>query len=198
VHSNHDEYRVSFSLIASWILLVSVGMAGLYDYETKPGAAAEPPDRWPSDSGLVRATARHTLVMVVHPRCSCSRASLSVLERLASDLKGRVTTHLVFVRPAGTPEGFERSDLWTRALALGARVTVDPSGIEARRFGAQTSGHVALFSPTGRRLFFGGLTSSRGHEGSSIGHDRILAAVLDGNENRQQAAVFGCPTGNGG
>ena len=56
----------------------------------------------------------------------------------------------------------------------------DISGDEARRFGAATSGEALLYSPSGKLLFHGGITPSRGHEGGSVGRDALVRCVLDG------------------
>ena len=57
------------------------------------------------------------------------------------------------------------------------RVVNDVEGVEARRFGAQTSGTTSLYSPDGRLLFSGGITSSRGHEGDNAGEDALTQAI---------------------
>ena len=79
----------------------------------------------------------------------------------------------------------------------GLSVIEDDGGEEARRFGVAASGHVLVFSPDGRRLFSGGITPSRGHEGDSDGKAMILAAV-NGNDEGTSAAVYGCSLFQGG
>ena len=70
----------------------------------------------------------------------------------------------------------------------------DPAGREANRFGARTSGLVALYGHDGRLLFRGGITVSRGHEGDNEGR-RALLDLIQGNRSScpRQTPVFGCP-----
>jgi hypothetical protein len=104
-----------------------------------------------------------------------------------------VRTQVLFVRPDGTREEWERSDLWITANAIAnVDVIADPDGREAERFGARTSGQAYLFAPGGELLFAGGITASRGHEGPSLGRDRIVALVEQGAADGEASDVFGC------
>jgi hypothetical protein len=48
----------------------------LWDFTATPGPLGAPPADWPGDTRLVRSSNGDTLVMIVHPHCSCSCASL--------------------------------------------------------------------------------------------------------------------------
>ncbi len=101
---------------------------------------------------------------------------------------------VVFFRPKSASPGWEQTRLWHEAAAIpGVCVGVDPGGVEARRFGAATSGHVFLYDVAGRLRFCGGITPSRGHEGDNPGRDAILARLLGGEAGTEPALVFGCP-----
>ena len=50
--------------------------------------------------------------MLTHPHCPCSRASIGELARLMAQAQGRVTAYVLFIKPAGSPEDWENSDLW--------------------------------------------------------------------------------------
>jgi hypothetical protein len=76
------------------------------------------------------------------------------------------------------------------------KVVFDPDGVEARRFGAETSGHTQLFGTSGRLLFSGGITASRGHAGSNTGESAIIALVNNQTPARTQTLVFGCSLAN--
>src|SRR5439155_10970718 len=65
-----------------WMLLVCGGLGVLVSFENSPGAAESPAMRWPADSRIERVENRATLVMLAHPRCPCTRASLRELELL--------------------------------------------------------------------------------------------------------------------
>jgi hypothetical protein len=74
----------------------------------------------------------------------------------------------------------------------GVSVLSDPDGAEARRFGAQTSGHTLLFDHTGRLLFSGGITQSRGHAGDNAGESAIVSLINTQAADQTKTQVFGC------
>ena len=134
-----------------------------------------------------------TLIMLVHPQCPCSRASLTELSRLAALCPNKANVSVLFLRPAGCPEAFADTDLRRQAEAIpGVAVRTDDNGDAAKRLGAATSGETLLYAPDGRLLFHGGLTGSRGHEGDNAGLSAV-AAWLHGAAAPSQAPVYGCP-----
>lgn len=187
-------------LTAASLGLSAVGLGALAIHSNAPGASVAPPATWPEGSAVQRQPGKPTLVMVVHPQCPCSRASLAELSRLLARRAGSVTAVVLFVRPAEEPEGWEQTDTWKSAKAIpGVTVLVDVGGVEAARFHAVTSGTTLLFGPGGEELFSGGITAARAHEGPSAGQDAI-SAILDAEiDGGVTAPVFGCsltePTG---
>jgi hypothetical protein len=132
--------------------------------------------------------------MIVHPQCSCSRASLAELSSLMTRLQGRVAAHVLLSTPEGFDEAWARGPLWELASIIPeTEVRIDVGSAEADRFGAKTSGQTYLFSPEGELLFAGGITPSRGHQGNSIGRERIIALVTEASIEREVTDVFGCP-----
>src|SRR5271166_3040387 len=101
-----------------WLALVSAGSAVLLDYGLTPGAAGAAPAHWPRDSALTLNRHEAPLVMIVHPHCPCSRASLSELLALMTTAAGQVKAYVLFVRPPGVPRGWERTGLWRQAAAI--------------------------------------------------------------------------------
>ena len=188
-----------------WLLAVGAGLRIIWRYENAPGAAGASPADWPADSAVPRAPDRATLILLAHPRCPCTRASIGELALLMARCRGdgrshgtaprpRLTAYVLFVRPAGFPRGWERTDLWRSAAAIpGVRVLCDNGGTEARRFGAATSGQTLLYDAAGRLLFRGGITGSRGHAGDNAGRSAIVALLTQGTSERTQTFVFGCP-----
>jgi hypothetical protein len=85
-----------------WLGTVGVGLAQVWRFENTAGAQEPPPPLWPADSRIPRPGGLPTLVMLAHPRCACTRASLGELARLMSRLEGRVQATVVFLRPPGT------------------------------------------------------------------------------------------------
>jgi hypothetical protein len=177
-----------------WLCAVGVGLWFLWAYENRPGVAAHPPVQWPAESRLDLAADRPTLLMLVHPRCSCSRASIGELAVLMAQAPMRPQTYVLFLKPGQFPHDWEKSPLWHSAASI-PNVTVvrDDDGLEAARFGAATSGQTMLYDANGRLLFSGGITGSRGHAGDNAGRAAILALLRRETSGRSDSFVFGCP-----
>ncbi len=181
------------ALVGGWLVLVSAGMAMVTHYGTAPGVSARAPSSWPDGSSLVRAADRPTLVMLLHPLCPCSRATIAELERLMTRLHDRVDVDVLFLTPRTSDAEWKHSDLRTAAAAIpGVRVHDDVEGEEIRRFGAFTSGQTLLYAADGRLRFAGGITDGRGHEGGNFGIDAIVEAVAADGAPRANSPVFGC------
>jgi hypothetical protein len=180
-------------LAAGWSTVVAAGAWVAMSYELTPAAQSNPTRRWPDATGFVLDPSRPTLVLFLHPKCPCSRATLAELERLLSPRMNQVAVRIALVRPAGMEEGWERTDLWTKAERIhGAKIVCDPCGVESRRFGARTSGEVMLFTPDGRLVYDGGITGLRGHEGDNPGRAAVASLIDAGGSEFRQAPVFGC------
>jgi hypothetical protein len=191
------------ALCLAWLLLVVGGLAGLWRFESTATAPSAPPAEWPPQSRIVRPPGRPHLLMLAHPRCACTRASLGELARLMARLRGRLSATVVFMRPAGTAAAWVETDTWRTAASIpGVTVVRDDGGVEAARFRAHTSGAVLLYAADGRLSFHGGITLARGHAGDSPGAERIAALVSGGPPGPGGAPVFGCaleaPAGGGG
>jgi hypothetical protein len=185
-----------FLLISTifWLAAVSTGLWILWGYENTPGVSAKPPVSWPTDSRIQRAQDRATLVMLVHPRCPCTRATMGELGALMAHAQGRLTAYVLFLKPAGFSEDWEKTDLWQSAASIpGVNVMIDEDGAEARLFNSSTSGQTILYDSTGRLLFSGGITGSRGHSGDNAGRSAIVSLVNAGAADRAETLVFGCP-----
>jgi hypothetical protein len=177
-----------------WLGGVTAGLAWLAAYDNAPGAPAHAPGRWPLDSRLVRANAGPTLVMLAHPRCTCTRASLGELAELMARAHDRPKAYVVFIKPSGTGAAWDDTDLWQKAERItGVTVIRDDDGRETERFGAETSGTTLLYDAAGRLIFSGGTTGSRGHPGDNLGRASILALLNRETGSRPATSVFGCP-----
>jgi hypothetical protein len=166
-----------------WICVVALGFAPLFSYAARPGPSGQAAVNLPAEAG-----GRARLIMTLHPRCPCSHASLSELDRLVAHLSRPTGIRLIFVGAEGND-----SSLLEQAQAIqGAVVEHDPSGAQAKLLGAQTSGDTFYYDTSGALRFHGGLTSSRGHEGQSPGQDAILALDAERETSTNQAPAFGC------
>jgi hypothetical protein len=180
--------------LLAWCLAIAAGWLKIESYANHPGDLSEPPPAWPSETQLQRTPERLCLLLFAHPRCPCTRASMSELERFLARNPDSLDACVVFTKPAGEAQGWEQTDLWQRAKRLaGATAFVDEGGVETRRFRAHTSGMAMLYDRQGRLMFCGGLTSARGHEGPSAGL-AALQSIVDGVPPAvSRALVFGCP-----
>src|SRR5437867_1902866 len=68
--------------ILLWFVSVGAGLSFLWSYENAAGVAAAAPSRWPNESRIKPAPDRATLVMLTHPQCPCTRASIEELDKL--------------------------------------------------------------------------------------------------------------------
>src|SRR5882724_2829016 len=84
-----------------WAAVVAGGLKLVADYKTTAGAARPAPARWPRESRLEPASGRETLVIFVHPKCACTRASLTELNIIINASAARARTIVVFLRPVG-------------------------------------------------------------------------------------------------
>ena len=179
-------------IAVGWGAAVALGIRGLLNYESAPGTMAEVPQTWPR-SVVELAPDRPTLVMLAHPHCPCTRASVGELAEVMARVQGKATAYVLFSKPAQSGGDWDDTGLRRSAAAIpGVTVLSDPDGTEARRFGAQTSGHTLLFSPDGRLLFSGGITQSRGHAGDNAGASAIVSLLQHQTTERSQTFVFGC------
>lgn len=156
-------------------------------YDATPGPAEVPVAAAP-----IAKPSGWRLTVYVHPRCPCSRATIQQTIALAGECP-HLSVRVVFVRPPNTPAGWERGELWEQAeRLLGATVTCDVDGVEARSVGAETSGAAVLTDPTGQAVFLGGLTSSRGRDGEGAGR-RVVRGWVRGEAAVASSPVYGCP-----
>src|ERR1700742_5212006 len=125
---------------AVWAFMTAAGLRVLLKYENQPGPTNIAPARWPGDSGIVPSQDLPTLVMLSHPHCPCTRASIEELNRLMAHAQGRVIAYVLFLKPAGSSADWEKTDLWRSAARIpGVYVIPHDDGIEARHFHAVTS-----------------------------------------------------------
>jgi hypothetical protein len=177
----------------SWLTLIGIGTHSIWTYSSTPSAPANAQNKWPRTSQIKQDPDLYSLVLFVHPKCPCTRATLEELSILMTQLKGKLISHAIFVKPQSTGADWEKDFLWFKTQQIpGVTVHVDLEGAEAQLFGAKTSGQALLYSKQGDLLSSGGITESRGHAGDNVGVDAILAQVSNPNETIRTAPVFGC------
>jgi hypothetical protein len=176
--------------IALWVLAVGFGQLKLLDYSNTPTVGAAPPATWPESSALVKRPGRLTAVMLAHPQCPCTRASIGELAIAAAQAAGRLDIYVVFLE---SPAFELESDLWRSALAIpNTKVIADADGAEIQRFGVKASGHTLVYDAAGRLAFSGGVVSARGHAGANRGREAIVELALHNRSSVESSPVFGC------
>lgn len=177
-----------------WLAGAAAGLSLLMDYDNRPGVAAHAPPAWPAESALVRDHERPTLVMLAHPRCDCTRASVGELTELVARARQQPRVFVVFIKPGGVDTAWKQTELWAAAARIpGATIVRDDLGAEARRFGVETSGQTVLYDAGGRLLFAGGATGARGRAGDNAGRATLLALLNGEQPASTSTPVFGCP-----
>jgi hypothetical protein len=179
---------------AVWLAAAATGLSLLWKYDNAPGAGAKAPLRWPVASVLAHTAGQPTLILLAHPQCTCTPASLAELAEVLARAHTRPRTYVVFLKPEGFSTDWVQSDLWRTAAAIPGVTNIrDDDGREASRFGGATSGQTLLYDGDGALRFSGGITGSRSHAGDNDGR-RSLVALLNGIKSDHAATnVFGCP-----
>ncbi|MBV8518211.1 MAG: RedB protein [Acidobacteria bacterium] len=174
-----------------WAVTIATAFAAIRHFETTPGEAAVAGAAWPSSTVVPRHSGEWTLVMLVHPRCSCSRASMEELEAIL-EKSPAVQPYVLVYRPHDARPGWERGSVLDAASRLRrVHVIIDEDGKEAKRFGGYTSGTILLYDRQARLRFAGGITSLRGHSGINKGREDVIRIATSGNGNGAHP-VFGC------
>lgn len=183
-----------YVLTAIWFGLVVAVFSQMAIYQSTPGQSAEAARRMPVVAQVSPVAGAGTVIMFIHPKCPCTQASLSELERLVVEIPAETQTYVVCVVPNGVGEDWLDTALVSRAKSLaGVVVLNDTDGEMLSAFDAKTSGETFVYDENAERIFHGGITPSRGHEGISAG--RVAVAELLGGRTEKSCTtpIFGCP-----
>lgn len=185
-------------LSAALIVWLSVTISGtiyLARYKNTPSESnISYPANFPAESRIQLNGKIPTLIFFAHPKCPCTRASLNELNRLMTDLNGRLQIYFVFMKPLNADENWAKTDLVkTAGLIPNAHILIDENELETKIFNAQTSGLILLYDSQGNVLYAGGITSSRGHEGDNAGRRAIYNIITQNSDSTMETPVFGCP-----
>lgn len=172
---------------------VVIGFRLLTVYNVTPGEAGSGPAAWPAASRIKLAQGYH-LLLFAHPLCPCTRATVAELSKallraVPHNRPPRTDLVLVTQDHSATPQGSPLLELV--ANIPHASVVTDQGGVEARRFGAKTSGQVFLYKD-GQLVFEGGVTGARGHEGDNAAAETLARCLTSSSCSTQKFRVFGC------
>ncbi len=177
------------------LLVLGFGVIGLH--ARSPGDAGSAGAMWPAHTSLARRDGHPCVVLFMHPRCPCTRATLRQLERALAPAYTDIDLHVVVFDPTrrpGVDTQWPHTGLLDLARSLpGAHISLDPEGAETTRFGIRTSGHILVFDARGTLTFSGGITPARAHEGPASGLDALTHALRGQAPALTTAPVFGCP-----
>ena len=177
----------------AWIASVSLGLAILWNFGARPGDETTTQTRWPVDV-VPLADREFELVVFLHPFCACSKATVQELNRIVASRSDRLTVRVFSFHPENPSPEWKKSPLLESVRDIpGVTIQMDAGGRLAAAFGARTSGHTMLFSRDGQSLYSGGITMSRGHEGTN--HGRVaIESIIDGVSSIgiHSIPVFGC------
>jgi len=186
---------VTFALVIAallWTTTIGAMYRAIRRFESTPGRAADALASWPAASRIPRAPGEWRLVMLIHPHCSCSRASISELERIIEKSPPSLRTYIVVYRPSDFAQGWEKTDVFTAASHLPrTRIVLDQDGHEARLFHGFVSGQTYLYDGDGKLRFSGGITLLRGHAGFNSGSAEVMH-IVNSNAGSGTHPVFGC------
>lgn len=170
----------------------------------KPGRVGPRRAGWPAETdssdstALIRHPGKPTVLAFVHPRCVCTRATVHQLVRTLEAHPGAELIMPVFTPLELTDQqAWEEGDDVTaiRAKFPHAGIVFDRGGVQARRFGALTSGTILVYDSQGKEIFRGGITDRRGGEKDNLGLQRLALALIGTALVAQETPtpVFGCP-----
>lgn len=167
---------IVLSLVAGWVAAFAAGTHAFMSWESRPG-------RHPGTAKSAAPAPTWRLLMVAHPLCPCTEASLEALRALASEPRLRATVRFV---------GREETRSVRAARTIPGLAVEQVSGLDdVRDFGAATSGQTFLFDPHGRVRYSGGLTEGRGSFATSRGV-KAIRSLLEGRASTAALPVYGC------
>jgi hypothetical protein len=181
-----------FGLVV-WLGLMAGSYAWLLRYSFAVGKTSVAPRTLPACLGLPTPLPKPQLLLALHPRCPCSRATVSELAKILTRVPAGCDTTVLIYKPADQPDSWLEGALLDTCRRMHCQVRPDPDGRLASSLGSLTSGGVVLYDADGRLRYQGGITSSRGHEGDNAGEQAIIDILSGRRSSHKAMPVFGCP-----
>lgn len=164
------------------------------DFMWRAGEAGNPPLHWSRDIASLQTSKRPLVLVFLHPKCPCSRATLDELSLAMAHAGDRFQFIAVFEQLGGRSDEWTKADLWNRAKAIpNLTLIVDEEGELVRSVNARTSGDTVVYSAEGVLLFHGGLTPGRDHRGRNAGRIFLESWTEQSSGEPVTSPVFGCP-----
>jgi hypothetical protein len=188
--SRHKAVKLKLG-VALWVGCIAAGFCALQRYATEAGPAHAPRNAEQFFS-IHQQPNRPLLVMIIHPRCPCTDASLAELGDLLARSRGACDALLLQYHPEQADSQWHADTSPRRLGGVSVKVQLDPGGKMASALGAATSGHVVFADAHGVLRFAGGITVSRGHRGRAPAQDAILDVLAGRQTALSSAPVYGC------
>jgi len=182
------------ALFSTATLAILFGWFQLARFSSTPGEQSAAPAILPADGlGPALPIASHLplLLVFIHPRCSCTAATLQELDRTLATVPRPL--EVVLAVYDSVPLRGQSSTHPGLQLHHPFRQVPDANGQLARRFGAATSGEILLYSAKRQLLFQGGITPERAQTGDNAGIQALRTALASGHPAAAPSSVFGCP-----
>lgn len=178
-----------------WSAVIAYGMQQWMVFEYTPGIIDGHPPTWPAASRLRADERSGTLIVFVHPRCACTRATLNKLAVILTDCPNPPSNYVVLSAAGEDSSPESEADLQRRYAEIfpNSHVILDRDGSESKRFGATTSGFILFFNKRGRLRFSGGITPHRGGEPPCDSEEQLAGALRDTSAAVVvETPTFGC------
>ena len=188
------QYRSAWLLaLLLWLGLIAGGYAWLFRYSFAAGKTSAVPRTIPPSLASAAYSARPQLLLALHPRCPCSRATVRELAKILSRVPDACDVTVLMYHPASATDDWVQGALLDECRRMSCRIRPDPAGRLAVSLGSLTSGGVALYDANGKLRYRGGITGSRGHEGDNAGERAVMEILQGRRESHPSMPVFGCP-----
>ena len=188
-----------------WLAAIVASFYFLGVYENSPGKLGTIPEKWLKTSQIAITRQKPTLLVFLHPRCPCSKATLGALEIVISRSINPCEIIVVFYTPKDEKENWYQTHLFYNTQKISRflqqnkpgtalNIYIDLEAQEAKKFGVRTSGTVLLYDQTHSLRFHGGITLSRGHfdSGDNFGVNAVVNILNNKATKITQTPVFGC------
>jgi len=139
---------------------------------------------------LAKRSDRVRLLLAVHTMCPCSSATLKNILGLSQTERNRLDITIVVTGPGATPNSSAQNVCLARSIQ-GANLVFCSESEAVRIYHARTSGQAFIYALSGKLVFSGGLTESRGTQGDSVGMNALHLAI-QGKACPATAPVYGC------
>lgn len=181
------------TLLAGFAAAIGWGGYTLTDYANRPGSQGAIPHDLTFLDFVNSSPLQGTLILSVHPHCPCTVATVRELSRLRSRFSRPVTIISYIYCPTTEADAWTNSSITETLRRIpGAALVIDRGGASMHELGTRTSGQVLYYDQSGKLVFSGGITSSRGHEGMCPAATDLLQRINGDEDSYVRWPVFGC------